>query len=561
MASLADASVLRAGPKLAIPARTLILGALALTVLLQVQLALTKSVNWDEFFHFSQIHEYRRGLPTNPTQSPHVWLFWWIADLPGTVIDHILAIRVLMLPFELATLAIVIDLARRFASREAAWLCGLALISGGYAFTQSLSLRADTIAASLMMVAVWIALTRRIAVPWALAIASLLALATIATIKVVFYAPVMGAALLVRWQNADDRAALARAAITIAAVTPALFFAAISWSQPDSAGVTAPEARSAVTTTAQASADRMFAAGLFPRGFYLLKQIALAPVLAAVLAFAPIAIMRSSYHRPTRLALGCLLLPLASVVIYRNAFPYFYAFILPPVLVAAAPAMERAVRRYGAAALAGLFMLSAVLLSVVEDRAVLARQRTVEQGIATVFPQPVWHFSEDNFPGAFPRGTRYLVSGWGLEAYRNAGSPQFSAIMDSETVPMVLANGRALNAAFSGKTDSERLLSADEQRLRESYIPHWGYLMVAGKRIPAGPDSTTIEVHVPGIYTVEDAPLTIDGRAYRVGDTLDLERGAHRIGEPRVRASTLRWGNHLPRPAAAFPAQPLYSDY
>jgi hypothetical protein len=98
----------------------------------------------------------------------------------------------------------------------------------------------------------------------------------------------------------------------------------------------------------------------------------------------------------------------------------------------------------------------------------------------------VWHFSEDNFPGAFPRGTRYLVSGWGLEAYRTAGFPQLSAIMDRETVPMVLANGLALNAAFSGKIDSERLLPADEQRLRQNYIPHWGYLMVAGKSIPAG---------------------------------------------------------------------------
>jgi hypothetical protein len=133
--------------------------------------------------------------------------------------------------------------------------------------------------------------------------------------------------------------------------------------------------------------------------------------------------------------------------------------------------------------------------------------------------------------------------------------------MDNETVPMVLANGRALNAAFSGKAEVERLLPADEQRLRDSYIPHWGYLMVAGQRIPAGSGDLEMAIHVPGTYTLEDAPLTIDGTEHRVGDTIDLARRPHRIGGQRAQTATLRWGNHLPRPATAFPVQPLYSDY
>src|SRR3546814_16439296 len=49
-----------------------------------------------------------------------------------------------------------------------------------------------------------------------------------------------------------------------------------------------------------------------------------------------------------------LLAPLATVAIYRNAFPYHFAFILSPAAVAIAPVVGWLRRRYGVVAVAFL---------------------------------------------------------------------------------------------------------------------------------------------------------------------------------------------------------------
>ena len=56
------------------------------------------------------------------------------------------------------------------------------------------------------------------------------------------------------------------------------------------------------------------------------------------------------------------MLPLVSLFFYRNAFPYFYAYILPPAMVAAAIAAGPLSRRYPAPLLCSLFLLNAAIV-------------------------------------------------------------------------------------------------------------------------------------------------------------------------------------------------------
>src|SRR3546814_4039904 len=61
----------------------LLCAMLAGVLLLQVELVFSKSVNWDEFFHFSQIHQHLLGRPAPWLQAPFVALSFWVPALPG----------------------------------------------------------------------------------------------------------------------------------------------------------------------------------------------------------------------------------------------------------------------------------------------------------------------------------------------------------------------------------------------------------------------------------------------------------------------------------------------
>ena len=531
---------------------------IAIVVATQVYLGLTKGINWDEFFHFSQLHESARGQFINPVQTAHVWLFGWVIGLPGTSIDHILIIRILSLPFELVVLAVIYDISRRFAWTEAALLAVLAYAGGGYVMTQALALRTDTIAAALLMGALWIVAVRPARVIEAIIAALLLAVALVATIKSALYAPAFAGIAWLRWQQQSQRRNLLVCIAVIAAVLPLSFWMMVLLLQPD---VATGQVGTAVGGTAKGAARHVFASGFLPRGEYLLAQTLAAPVLMAMLLAAPVMIFRLRGNPACRIALASMLIPVLSIAVYTNAYPYFYGFILAPAAIAIVPVADWAIKRWGAALPAFVLFFFTAAFALHQDLAAQERQRTVAAAIQQMFPQPVWHFSWDNLPGKYPRGTRFLLSGWGLKNYRLVGKPLLSDTMDRETVPFILLNSEALYNSFLPPISSDRLLPADEARVRESYIPHWGLVYVAGKTIPAGTASVPLSVHVPGIYTVEGGPLTIDGTLLQEGRTVELERGEHVVTGPRTVDTVIRWGDHLPRPAFPFPAGDLYSVY
>jgi hypothetical protein len=98
--------------------------------------------------------------------------------------------------------------------------------------------------------------------------------------------------------------------------------------------------------------------------------------------------------------------------------------------------------------------------------------------------------------------------------------------------------------------------------LRENYIPHWGQVWVAGKRIAKGAGTRELTVAVPGMYTLEGASVAVDGRPLRVGQRVELSRGAHLVTANAVSDATLRWGDHLPVPAHPAPRpSALFTDY
>lgn len=541
-----------------VPARQWLWPLLALGVVVAVQAALvaTRAINWDEFFHYSLIEAQARGEAVPRLQAPFVPLFGWVTDLAGNSIDHIRAIRWMMLPFGLVILAAIHGCARQFVDRGDAWLTALAYVAGGYVMTQVLVLRADPMATALLMTALWLVLRRHGGSAGLFLAGLLFAVAMVCTIKSVFYLFPLAGALLLRQADLPIRSL--RIAVAVAAVAGLAGALLLLLGH----AVVLPEPLAQARSLALASWDRMFAAGLFPNGVYLVGQFARAPFLSAMLVAGCAIVWRMPLSRTHRFAMFLFLVPLASAIVYRNSYPYHFVFTLAPAMVVVAQGAALARARYGMMACTLALLGNAAVLAVFDDRATAQAQYQTVEAVHQIFPEPVAYFDNSGMIGDYPRGVSHFASGWALAGYRERQRPVYAEAMERAAVPLLIPSAALVNALDATDAPPEdSLLPRDRQMIRDNFIPHWGAVHVAGKRIAPGTAPRRIDVGVPGVYTVEGAALTIDGVQYTPGSLVQLSRGHHVVVPHVAKVVVLRWGNHLARPGFAPPTAPLASGY
>lgn len=545
----------KAGSLFAGRERAIAYAALAFVGVLQAILLTHKGINWDEFFHLTEIYRFRAGTLTHPLQTFWVRPLSWVADTGGTSVDQIILVRSFMLLAAFATAAGIFAIARRFAGTTPALLCAMAYLTAGYVFTQAFAYRADPLAAACLVWVMWIAGAERLSWSKVALGAGLTALAGLFTIKSAFWViPIGGYALWALWPmgRAQQVARILRLAV-LAGGGAALFAIALAL---HGAGLPIDTAEASARGLGSAGSV-VFSEGLFPQGRFLLRQIAMGLPFAALALLAVREWRREEPSWRGLILLAGLYGMLLSLVVYRNAYPYFYVFLLPPVAIALAPILRQATARGSAPLYAMIFAANAAILFMLDPAEPLPNQRIVQQGVREVFPQPVTYIDFSGHIGDYPRAVDFMTSGWGLKKYRERGVAEISEKAQAEPIPFLLDNHWVLTAAITGQAAPEELLPEDARFIRENYVHHWGPLFVAGKHVTPG--SSTIRIEVPGPYTVEVSPLRIAGRDVAVGEALSLPRGDYRVVAQD--AATLRWGDHLLRPAIAPPGGMMMSDY
>lgn len=552
----ADAGAVRApGGVPATRQFAVVASATAVVVLLQAVLLTQKGINWDEFFHLTEVFRFREGTLPHPLQTFWVRPLSWVVGSEGNSVDHILTIRAIMLAALLATAAGIYAIARRFAAPAAALLCALAYLTAGYVFTQGFAYRADPLAAACLVWVMWIAGAERLSWSKIALGAGLTALAGLFTIKSAFWVlPIGGYALYALWALPRDRqiARIARLAV-LASGGAALFALALAL---HGAGLPSDTAEASAKGLGSAGSV-VFSEGLFPQGRYLIAQIGMGAPFALLAALAIPAWRRGDATPRSLVLLAGLYGMLLSLAVYRNAYPYFYVFLLPPVAVALAPLMQSVVARKAAPIYALLFVANAAILFAMDPAEPLPNQRIVQEGVREVLPEPVTYIDFSGHVSDYPRAVDFMTSGWGLKKYRERGVAEISEKARREPIPLLIDNHWVLTAAITGQSAPEELLPEDARFIRENYIPHWGPMFVAGKRIDPG--QTAIRIEIPGTYTVEDAELAMDGTTLDQGGTITLKRGEYDVAT--TAAATLRWGDRLPRPGLAPPVGMMMSNY
>ncbi|SBV31714.1 conserved membrane protein of unknown function [uncultured Sphingopyxis sp.] len=531
--------------------------AIGAALLLHLHIALTRAVNWDEFYHYSQIHALARGTLSQPLQTLYTRAFLWVVDLPGTGVDHIILIRLFMLFCVLLAAAAIAGSAARFVDRTAAACCALAYLTAIYVLQHGTSFRFDAPAAALLMTSAWIMLRSRLDAWAILGAAALAGTAAVLTIKTALYAPLFMGIAWLRWSEATGKRQITVRLALTAIVTVAIFAAIFLLHAASLAAGSGGEAISVVSR----AGDKMFNLGSISYGRYLLGGALFSLPLTLLILSAPFAIWRAaSLSKAEKICLAGYLAPLSSFLFYHNTAPYFYVYILAPAAVACGLSMSWTIRRYGGRLAALVFLLGAGFVLLVEPYNPIDRQRDILRAADRMFARPIAYFDSCALLGRFPKANVFMTP-WGTEQYLAGAFPSMEATMAATPVPLVVNDDYMFEAALNGTRPVPQFLPGDLAAIRDTYIPLWGPFWVAGEAIPAGASEHRFRVRVPGDYTVRDAGVVLNGRAVSPGQVVHLDRGFHIASVPGARAARLIWGNGIRPPARPDEDGPLFMPF
>lgn len=536
-------------------ADSIMAGVVLLALAFKFLLAFRINVHWDEFYFLSFVHEYARGALALRHQTFHAHLFSWLPSIDGEI-QQVIAARLVMAVLATGSACLIYGIARRFAARGGALFAVLGYLSLSVVVEHGASFRSDPILTFLVLASLF-ALLRWPGRSIAAAIAgAALGLAALVTIKAAMFLPVVALMTWCQLPRFREQARVAAAAgIACALAFGALYlFHASSLAQVPTDGT--------ATFLQRTAAKVLIGGGFFARWADLALIIGFNPlfwIMAAEGAIAGWRTARGTGQRADWLPL-VVALPVLTPLIYRNAFTYFFPLILAPAAVLVALFYEKhraaaqGVRRGPEITVIAAFLIVQCSLLAVHVWRNLpdetGPQRSVLAAVHAVFPEPVPYIDGYAVVASFPRHG-FLMSSWGMETYHAAGQPVFPAMVEAAQPPLLLADSPSLYGTLvPGLTlKSERqLLPADVAFLKDTYVPHWGMLFVAGKQLRAADGAQEFEIAIAGAYRLESpAPASIDDERVPPGGIVQLAVGTHTFdaGSDAI----LRWAKALPPPA------------
>lgn len=539
-------------------------GSIAACLVLQTVSIFTREINWDEFFYLSHVYSFSGGTLTRALQTAHAVLFFWLPMTGGNEISQVEIGRCVMMAFQLMTCTCIFLIALRFFESGPALFAVLAYITSSYVLDHGSSFRADPIAASLAMISLSVLLLSGLRFIHITIAAAAMALAALVTVKAVFYAPAFLAVGIWRLTEKDpvqpNLVRLTSCLLLAVGFFLAGYFALIA---------IMPSADHSGSEALMASAAENTIGLMTPAGFVrLLRTILASPISWLVIAGGmSIAVghLRSLEYRNRALLFLALASPIFSLAIYRNSFPYFYPFILPPATLLAAYSANWLGRQQPRLTIANLLMVFTSLLYWTSGLGWTQNvQNVTVEEVHRLFPRPVAYIDRNSMISSFQKRGPFM-SMWGLRAYVAKGRPVFAEILQIESVPLLIANSSAIEVALGIEPTSEvsfRLLTDDEAVLRNNYIHYWGAIWIAGKDLSLKPGCNSIVIAIPGRYLLHSTkPVSINALALSTTAKVVLNRGKNEVCSKIAQKISLKWAVQPPKLGQSPPPGPVYRGF
>lgn len=541
-----------------------LLAVACLVFLAKLNIANLYQINWDEFFFLSKVYDYLRGGLGQALQTFHVHFFTWLPLVSDNEAKQIVAARFVMVVFQGLSGLCIYRIARHFFQRSSSLFAALAYFSVNYVLLLGADFRSDPIAGFFSIAAIDLLLNMRRGWGYAVGAAVSSAIALMITIKASFYLPVLGLIYLITVWNSGNKIRMLSQGVA-ATVVGVVAVGTLYWFHLSSiGGVSEPSGTIVESSYQKTITSQTF----FPRWQFFaesLKKDVLFWVLWAV-GFVMIAWEWVSQQRLDRIQSSILLvmgLPITTFLFYRNAFPYYYAFILMTPSVLIGMVWERlALEDMSLLKITARMLLAVVVVIVLYSGFVTPFKKNMhaqEQMLSVIhelFPSPVSYIDRCSMVSTYKK-EGFFMSTWGTENYRAQGKPIFEKIIEKEQPKFLLANKQQLNIRIPDDLRQRifhqdyDLLREDLKILRSNYIPHWGNLYVPGKYIEIEETQETYEltVMIEGDYTLEaQVAAVLNGKALSPGSTVYLKKGTHKFSSDQKGLYVFRWGDHLPVP-------------
>ena len=544
-----------------------LLGTILSILYVQAIFIVDLNINWDEFLYLSIVFEHSRGTLSKTIQTFHVHFFTWMTNLDWDEVQLILLSRTLMLCCELLTLGFIFLISRKFVSVKFALIGVVSYLASGYVLMYGTSFRSDPIITALLMASIYLLMDRSNYLWRCLAASITVALAIVISIKSVFYIPPLIGALV--WRTRDMGEMKNKISIYIGlalsvSITTLIFY---FWHR----STLSPGATNALPRLDATFSKVFIDVPFWPRKYHSLSWInASWPQILLILA-GFLRIWRRHKSRANVLLKVSVLfaLPILSIFFYRNAYPYFFPFIVAPLMIVVsigAQEVSENVKKLFAKSVITILLIYMVFYTLGQGNLYSYHHQTGQREIiATIhkmFPEQTPYIDRNSMIASYPK-CGFFMSSWGIENYRRKGKPIFEQVLEECEPKFLITNSHQLALAMSAKSSENnphRLFDQDAEVLRSNFIHHWGSIWVAGKSFGPGMSPAEFNISIEGIYTVESSEqIILDKQQYNDGDYIFLSKGSHVI-DMSPQQVDLRFGRHLPRPDFAQ-TLPIYFGF
>lgn len=523
------------------------------------------AINQDEFSYLSKVYKYSNGSHIGSLNSFHVHFFSWLSIFGSNEVVQVIAARMVMYLFFLGVCFYLFLIARYYLDITSALFSLLCYLSFVFTVANGSSFRHHSIATFFFLFALYLFLEKKESIIYNVAAGLAIAIAMVFTIKSTIHLAVFGGLIVMKLLFSRN---FYKILVPVSGFIFAFLFGFIILYKLHIAAFPDSSIASQVHATSSAYSTFVVTDQFFPQFKIFKLLLSLDWTIWSFLSSGTILLIIDCARKKSTFEnsyLFALLIPLFSILIYRNAFPYFYVFAIPTATIFCGYLLRKLTYRIKLKQQIICFAIVLTFGGVVFKNFVTyystfySKQINVQHKILDVihkmFPDPVPYIDGCFMVSSFP-DSGFFMSSAGMERYLKKGEPIMEKLLTLKNPRFLLANVPHLNLHSDDPAKSYTGLSFmtdDWQTLKSYFIHHWGPIWVAGKRFEfkRGNENHRFKITVPGLYTVEgNQNLLIDGRLIQAEDVVKLETGNHIIknkGSPGL--TSLKWGENLYRPA------------
>jgi len=533
------------------------------SLLLKFHLLFQLPINQDEFSFLSQIYKYMDGTLNQPLNSFHVHFFQWLADLGSNEVNQVIGARIVMYLLFLGSCFYLYLIGKYYVDTAGALFALLCYISLIPTVVNGASFRHDSIATFPFLFALYYFLVKEKSLVFNVLSGIAMAIAVTVTIKSVIYMGVFSGLMIIRLISIRDHH---KTIVPLIGFFLTFLLGAIMINQLHIATLASTTIAPHTQTISRAYSTFVSFTQFFPQftifKFLLRLDVVIWLFLASGIIFNIIDCFKKN-NSIVNISLFALLIPLFSIFFYRNAFPYFYVFIMPTTTIFCGYMLWHLtgpIKKYQVICFTMIVILAgAVYTKSIAYYSIFSSksskiQHQILDTIHKMFPNPVPYIDGCFMVSSYP-DVGFFMSSAGMEGYLKNKKPIMEALLNDKRPLFLLANVPQLNLHADNAAESDthlRFKADDWQALKSNFIHHWGPIWVLGKHFEFKGkfESNTFQITVPGVYTVEgNGKVMIDGHLISAGNTVKLDIGDHCIRNQETPGLiNLKWGDHLYQP-------------